>query len=258
MKILGIESASVTASAGLIDGDRVLAEFTTNYQKTHSETLLPMVDEIVRMTETELSSIDGIAVSAGPGSFTGLRIGAATGKGLAFALGKPMIAVPTLEAVAYGCFGSQYLLCPIMDARREEVYTGLYVFEGNELRTVEAHCALPLVEQVRRAEEEAGKLQKEILYLGDGVAVFEEKIRAISARKPIFSPAPVRFQRGVSVAALGEKMLKEGKGVSAKDFQPIYLRKSQAEREREEAGLSVTPDDAYPTLDPINKMKELL
>ena len=257
MKILGIESASVTASAALVDGDHVLAEFTTNYQKTHSETLLPMIDEIVRMTDTELSTLDGIAVSAGPGSFTGLRIGAATGKGLAFALEKPMIAVPTLAAIAYGAFGSSYLLCPLMDARRGEVYTGLFRFDGETLVTVQESTAVPLTEEVRIAEETARALSKEILYLGDGVAVFEAKIREISTLPPHFAPAPVRFQRGVSVAALGERMLAVGQGVSAAEFSPIYLRKSQAEREREEAGLSIAADTDYPTLDPVNKIQEL-
>ena len=135
MKILGIESASLTASAAIWEDDMLTAEYTVNHKKTHSQTLLPMIDEIVRRTETDLKTLDAIAVSGGPGSFTGLRIGSATAKGLGQALDKPLIHVPTLDAMAYEHFGTDRLICPMLDARREQVYCGLYEFH-EEFRVI--------------------------------------------------------------------------------------------------------------------------
>ena len=128
MRILGIESSSLVASVALVTDDVLTAEYTMNFKKTHSQTLLPMLDEIANMLELDLNTIDAIAVAAGPGSFTGLRIGSATGKGLGLALKKPLIHIPTVDAMAYNLYGCPDLICPIMDARRNQVYTGLYRF----------------------------------------------------------------------------------------------------------------------------------
>lgn len=118
MRILGIESSSMVASVAVVTDGVTTAEYTVNFKKTHSQTLLPMIDEVARMLELELSSVDAIAVSGGPGSFTGLRIGSATAKGLGLALDKPLIHVPTVDAMAYNLYGAAALICPIMDARR--------------------------------------------------------------------------------------------------------------------------------------------
>ena len=125
MRILGIESSSLVASAAVVENEVTLAEYTVNYKKTHSQTLLPMIDEMMRLLDMEPSAVDAIAVSGGPGSFTGLRIGSATAKGLGLALKKSLIHVPTLDAMAYGLFGASGLICPMMDARRQQVYTGI-------------------------------------------------------------------------------------------------------------------------------------
>ena len=118
MKILGLDSSGIVASVAIVEDDALIAEYTVNYKKTHSQTLLPMLDEIAKMTELDLNSIDAIAVAAGPGSFTGLRIGSATAKGLGLALKKPLIAIPTVEGLAYNLYDTPGLICPIMDARR--------------------------------------------------------------------------------------------------------------------------------------------
>ena len=118
MKVLAIESSAVTASVAIMTEDTLIAEYTINYKKTHSQTLLPMLDELVKMTELDLDTIDAIAVTAGPGSFTGLRIGSATAKGLGLALKKPLVEIPTVDALAYNLYDSRALICPIMDARR--------------------------------------------------------------------------------------------------------------------------------------------
>jgi tRNA threonylcarbamoyl adenosine modification protein YeaZ/ribosomal-protein-alanine acetyltransferase len=128
MKVLAIDSSGLTATVALVDESQTIAEYTVNYQKTHSQTLLPMIDEIVKMTETDLQTIDAIAVAGGPGSFTGLRIGSATAKGLGLALGKPLVSVPTVDALAYNVYGCRDIICPVMDARRNQAYTGIYTF----------------------------------------------------------------------------------------------------------------------------------
>ncbi|MFQ7395423.1 MAG: tRNA (adenosine(37)-N6)-threonylcarbamoyltransferase complex dimerization subunit type 1 TsaB [Lachnospira eligens] len=125
MRILSIESSAVTASVAILEDDTLVAEYTINHKMTHSQTLLPMIDEIFSMVQLKPDDVDVIAVSKGPGSFTGLRIGAATGKGIALALDKKMVAVPTLAAMAYNLYGDRYI-CPVMDARRN-ICTAEYI-----------------------------------------------------------------------------------------------------------------------------------
>ena len=142
MRILAIDSSGLVATVAVVEQDekavgKTVAEYTINYKKTHSQTLLPMLDEIVRMTELELGSVDAIAVAGGPGSFTGLRIGSATAKGLGLALEKPLIHVPTVDALAYNLCYTDQIVCPIMDARRNQVYTGIYEFEDEKLNIIE-------------------------------------------------------------------------------------------------------------------------
>lgn len=228
MKILGIESSSLVASAALWENDVIVAEYTVNFKKTHSQTLLPMIDEIVSMTDTDLHTIDAIAVSAGPGSFTGLRIGSATAKGLGLALKKPLIHIPTIEAMAYQCFSSQYMVCPIMDARRNQVYTGLYTFSDGMQRVME-----PSALDVRELMEKINTMGKPVLFVGDGIPVYRDQIEKLAAVFCCFAPAFMNRQRGAAVASLGAVYWKEGKIESAAEHQPNYLRKSQAERERE-------------------------
>ena len=228
-KILGIESSSLVASVAILDGDTITAEYTVNHKKTHSQTLLPMLDEIVRMTEQNLEDLDAIAVSGGPGSFTGLRIGSATAKGLGLALEKPLIHVPTLDATAYNLFGASGLICPIMDARRNQVYTGIYRFE-REFETVMDQDAMDMGELI-------GKLNgmgERVIFLGDGVPVYEKQIAEKMTVPYDLAPAHVNRQRAASVAALGAVYFAEGKTETAMEHKPDYLRKSQAEREREE------------------------
>ena len=138
MKILALDSSGLVASVALIQDETLVAEYTMNYKKTHSQTLLPMLDEIKKAVDLDLETLDAIAVAAGPGSFTGLRIGSATAKGLGLALDKPLIPVPTLEALAYNLYDTpeDTLICPIMDARRKQVYTGIYAFKDHCLITV--------------------------------------------------------------------------------------------------------------------------
>lgn len=251
MKILAVESASRTASAAFLSEDGLLGEFTLNNHKTHSETLLPMVDAMLSAAGTGIEEIDAVAVSAGPGSFTGLRIGISLAKGLAFALGKPVVAVPTLDAAAYGFEGSVALLCPLMDARRGEVYAGIYAFENGEFRVIREAFAAPLSVFLAAASEEARKAGRPLLFLGDGLSVYEQAIRETLPDAEIALPH-VKYTRAGNVAALGLKLFREGKAVSPEELSPVYLRMSQAERERLEEGLSVDPVETV-SIEPVNK-----
>lgn len=230
MKVLGIDSSGLVATVAVAEDDNLLAEYTVNYKKTHSQTLLPMLDEIVRMTELDLSTLDAVAVAAGPGSFTGLRIGAATAKGLGLALGKPLVEVPTLEGLAYNLYGTSHLVCPMMDARRSQVYTGIYEFEQEELKALESQTAV----SVQELTEKVNGLGREIIFLGDGVPVYRD-ILCENLKVPYhFAPAHMNKQREGAVAALGLRYLAAGRTVHAREHRPDYLRMSQAERERAE------------------------
>ena len=230
MKILGLDSSGIVASVAIVEDDVLIAEYTVNYKKTHSQTLLPMLDEIAKMTELDLNSIDAIAVAAGPGSFTGLRIGSATAKGLGLALKKPLIAIPTVEGLAYNLYDISGLICPIMDARRKQVYTGIYRFTDHQLKVVEDQMAVPMETVI----EKLNQYGEAVTFLGDGVSVFHELIAEKMTVPYSFAPAHVNKQRAAAVAALGEIYYRQGKTETAMEHVPDYLRVSQAERERAE------------------------
>ena len=173
MKILAIDSSSLVASVAVVEDDIMIAEYTINHKKTHSQTLLPMIDEISKMAEIDLSDVDAIAVSGGPGSFTGLRIGSATAKGLGLVWQKPLIHVPTVDAMAYNLFATDKLICPMMDARRSQTYTGLYEYVDGEFTIVMEQCAIAVEELIDKINE----FGKEVIFLGDGVPVFKDIIK---------------------------------------------------------------------------------
>lgn len=235
MKILAIDSSGLVASAALMEDDNFIAEYTVQYKKTHSQTLLPMVEEICRMVELDLSTVDAIAVAAGPGSFTGLRIGSATAKGLAFALKKPIVPVPTVDGLAYQMYGAADLVCPIMDARRNQVYTGIYEFTPDsdgqfeyDMRVIRQQCAVSFDE----ISATLNGLDRSVIFLGDGVPVFRDRMSE-TLRVP-YRIAPVHRSRqsAAAVAALGCVYFKKGILESGEAHAPVYLRLSQAERER--------------------------
>ncbi|HIV24977.1 MAG TPA: tRNA (adenosine(37)-N6)-threonylcarbamoyltransferase complex dimerization subunit type 1 TsaB [Candidatus Scatomonas pullistercoris] len=228
MKILAIDSSGLVASAAVLEDGLLLAEYTVNYKKTHSQTLLPMIDEISRMLELDLNSLDAIAVAGGPGSFTGLRIGSATAKGLGLALDKPLISVPTVDALAYNFCGTERLICPMMDARRSQVYTGLYRFRGEEFQVVLPQRA----EGVEKMAERLNQMGESVILLGDGAAVYENRLKELLAVPWIMAPAHLNRQRAGAVGALAEKYFAEGRLQTAAEHRPEYLRMSQAERER--------------------------
>ena len=230
MKILGIESSGLTASIAVMDNDIIIAEYTTNFKKTHSETLLPMIAELMERIGMDVNDMDYIGISEGPGSFTGLRIGAATAKGLGLATGKELVSVPTVQALAYNLFGTKGLICPIMDAKRDQVYTGVFEYEGGKLKTVLDTDAIALTELIDKLNE----LGREVVFLGDGVPVYKDIIDNSFKGTHYYAPANMSRQSAAAVCVLAADMIKEGKTVDAAMMRPEYLRLSQAERERNE------------------------
>jgi tRNA threonylcarbamoyladenosine biosynthesis protein TsaB len=230
MMLLALDSSGLVASVAVVTEEGMLAEYTVNYKKTHSQTLLPMLQEIVRMVELELGEVDAIAVAAGPGSFTGLRIGSATAKGLGLAMNKPIVAVPTLDGLAYNLFGTDKLICPMMDARRNQVYTGLYDFEGTSFRIIKQQTAISIEELI----EEINQLGREVIYLGDGVPVYRAILSERMKVPYSFAPVHLSRQRAGAIGALGLELYRKNKLETAAEHEPIYLRLSQAERERAE------------------------
>lgn len=228
MKILAVDSSGLVASVAILEDYNLIAEYTLNYKKTHSQTLLPMVDEIVKMTETDINTIDAIAVAKGPGSFTGLRIGTATVKGLGLALGKPIIGIPTVEGLAMNLYNTKGLICPLMDARRNQVYTGIYRFQNNQLLIVKDQVAVGIEEII----DALNIIGEEVIFLGDGVPVYEEIIEKRAMVPCSFAPAHVNRQRAGAIAVRAVSYLEKGEFVDASVFVPEYLRLSQAERER--------------------------
>lgn len=277
MKILALDSSGLVASVALTEDDNLIAEYTIQYKKTHSQTLLPMLDEIRSMVELDLSTVDAIAVAAGPGSFTGLRIGSATAKGLAFAMEKPIVPVPTLEGLAYQMYGSSDLVCPIMDARRSQVYTGIYEFipkdsekgsiqdsyaqavpcsgtgavssaeqiaeiYGYDMRVIKEQCAVSFDE----IAESLNRLGRQVVFVGDGIPVFRERMAEVMQVPYTLAPAHRNRQSAACIAALGSVYYAQGKVVSGAEHVPEYLRLSQAERERVQAVVTyrrMTPED---------------
>lgn len=230
MKVLALDSSGLVASVAIVMDDELIGEYTINHKKTHSQTLLPMLDEVAKMIELDLNSLDFIAVSAGPGSFTGLRIGSATAKGIALALNKPIVSVPTIDAMAYNLWGCDAQICPIMDARRNQVYTGLYEFEDGNMKTLLPECVLMIDEIIEKINESG----KKTIFLGDGVQIFKDYIKEKINVEYDFAPAQNNKQRASSVATLGMILYEQGKAQDAKEHKPEYLRLSQAERERQE------------------------
>lgn len=229
MKILGIDGSGLVASVAIVEDDNLVGEYTTGYKKTHSQTLLPMLDELSKMVELNLNSIDGIAVAAGPGSFTGLRIASATAKGLGLSLGCPIISVPTVDAIAFNLWGTKGTICPILDARRGQVYTGLYSFtDEGEFQVLKPQVAVDF----REFAEEINNSNGLVTFLGDGVPVFKELIAELIQVPYRFAPAHLNRQHASSVATLGSIYYRQGECETAAEHRPEYLRLSQAERER--------------------------
>lgn len=221
-RILAVDTASRCCSVAVREAGRVAAELSVVSERTHSVHLLRMVREALQLAAVELEQIDGMAVSIGPGSFTGLRIGISTVQGLAFAGGKPCVGVSSLEALASGCLPWPHAIFALMDARKGEVYVGRYREVGGRLERLAPECILPLSEALPPADVPR-------LFVGDGAERHRERIRAALGDLAAFVPPERNFPRAGIVARLAQPVLESGQGVDSGHLAPRYLRQSDAE-----------------------------
>ncbi|HTZ40153.1 MAG TPA: tRNA (adenosine(37)-N6)-threonylcarbamoyltransferase complex dimerization subunit type 1 TsaB [Syntrophales bacterium] len=228
MITLAIDTATKTAGVALLRDETLLVEYFFNLDVNHSETVLPAVHQGLARAGIDVDDVDLFALTLGPGSFTGLRIGASTVKGLAVATGKPVVGVSTLEALAYNAIGYTGLVCPLLDARKGEVYTALY------RRNAEGFLDVVLEEQATTPRLFLSGIEGEILFLGDGLAVSGELIRQRFSQRAHFAPPNLQTIRASSVALLGRWRHGRGEQLDVISFVPRYLRRSEAEIRRAE------------------------
>jgi tRNA threonylcarbamoyladenosine biosynthesis protein TsaB len=229
MKVLAIESSSVVISVAVMDEHRLLAEYILNQERNHSSKLMPMIQEVLDSIPLALKDIDVFAVASGPGSFTGLRIGMATVKGLAQAFNRPTVGIPTLDGLAFNLACVKGLICPIMDARREQVYTSVYRWRGNAPERLEEYSAVAVKDLV----EVLNKWDEPVNFCGDGIFAYRDIIESEMKNRAVFAPSTHALQRASSIAWLALKTALAGDAQSYLELQPFYLRKSQAEQRRE-------------------------
>ena len=228
MIVLGLDSATVAASVAVVNDECLLGEITINTRKNHSQRLLPLIDRLLADTGVELPDLSGLAVTNGPGSFTGLRIGLATAKGLAQVLKLPVTPVCTLDVLANNLLGQPGLICPILDARKSEVYTATYRSGTAGMVRQGAYLAVP-------PEELAAELQitgEPVTFLGDAVAVYQDFFREQLGGQAAFAGPELLAPRAGWVARLGYRLLTDGGGENFHQVKPFYIRLSEAEARR--------------------------
>jgi len=220
--ILGLDTATLVSSVALASGDTLLAELTLQTKKTHSERLMPHIEEILKLAETGKDAIEAIAVSIGPGSFTGLRIGLGTAKALSYALHVPLVGVPTLGAMAFGCPVPGAVLAPTLDAQKGNLYVALYTWRGSEL----VELLPPQVFSLQETIDRLAASQEPLLVMGEAVSLYRDELTAAG----IELAAPhIAMPRAGNVAVLGGRLLKQGVQHDAMSLEPLYIRRSEAE-----------------------------
>jgi len=223
MKVLGIDTSTSCGSVGLMENEEVISEYLLDIPVTHSERLLGAIEFVLREAHCRIEQIEGWVVALGPGSFTGLRIGVSTVKGLAFATGKPVAGVATLDVLASQIAPTSHLICPILNARKQEVYTAFYHYgEGGSLMRQSEYQAI-------RPEDLVRKIKELTIFLGDGVKTYGDFLLSCLPTFAIFPSAPFRVFHGSMVATLGMELLRKGEHLDLSAFSPIYTRPSEAE-----------------------------
>jgi len=228
MKILSIESASVTASCAVAEDENILGEYTLRHKKTHSEKLMPLIEDLMRELKLKIDDIDYIAVSKGPGSYTGLRIGAAIAKSLSFAADIEIVGVPSMKSLAANLYVEDKLIVPVMDARGERVYTGIYRWENNECKEVKDQFPCNIDELMEILKD----YQEPIIFNGDGSINYRDRIEKTLIKKAYFAPEVFNYLKASTLACVAFNMAVRGETVPAETFKPQYLRLSQAERNK--------------------------
>ena len=228
MRILAIETSTMAGSVALSDAGQLVSEYLLNIKVTHSERLLTAIDRVLEDAGIPMNKIDGFALSIGPGSFTGLRIGTSTVKGLAFAAHKPIVGVPTLDAMAENLPFTDHLVCPILDARKKEVYTALYK------RTKEGKMEKLTEDLAIKPKDLTNRIHDKVVFLGDGIDVYQELIKENLGDLAVFAPFHLRLPRASSVAMLGLDEFRRNNTLNLAQFIPRYVRLSEAEEKYNE------------------------
>lgn len=241
MIVLGMNTSTLEGSVALVGEKGLIGEYMLSAGRTHSESLIPTIDFLLRECGLDLPSLSGIAVALGPGSFTGLRIGLATAKGLAMASSIPLLGIPTLEAMARNLPFCSYAICPLISARKGQAYWALYRFDGDRMVRLQQ-------EAVSTPEEIARFIREKTVFVGDGAAEFWSRFQEALGEKAILGPSYVRITRASTVAEMGLERLRRGEQDDPGRLLPIYVRRSEAEIkwgieiEREEADPSIWTD----------------
>ena len=224
MIVLGVETATRVGSVAIVNDEGIIGECTLNVSLNHSERLLPLIDQLLKNTDMPYCSIDGLAVSLGPGSFTGLRIGISTIKGLSLASKKPIVGISTLDGLAHHYPCEETLVCPMVDARKKEVFTALY-------RWSKSFKLQKLTDELAIAPQKLlQKIDDRVMFLGDGSLVYESLIKEGLGSKALFAPSHLRHPRAATIACLGLEELKKGNTMTINNVNPCYIRPSDAER----------------------------
>ncbi len=229
MKILAIDTSGENCSCSIMDDTKVIADYNLSTGTTHSETLLPMIDEMFRFSHLSLEDMDVLACSIGPGSFTGLRIGISTIKGFALSLNKPVVAVPTLLSLAQNVSSFEGLICAVLDAKNDNVYAGIYTAKSGILNKQGDYQTGTIDDLINTLQE----LSQKVIFVGDGSISFKEKIIENLGENAYFAPLHLTHQLSTSVAKIALEKAKNNEFDTADSLMPLYLKKSQAEREAE-------------------------
>jgi len=233
MKILSIDCTATPASCAIIDGKKLVAEFFVNIKLTHSQTLMPMIKQMLESSNSSIADIDGFAIASGPGSFTGVRIGISAVKGLAFADNKPCVGVSSLEAMAFNLKFTDCLICSVMDARRDQLYNANFVAKSGRLLRLCDDRALSiedLILDIAKITESDEYKNMTVFVVGDGTDIFIEKLK-LSVPMAAAAPNQLRYQRASSVAYMAVDLFRSNQTVLPEQLLPVYLRLPQAERE---------------------------
>ena len=226
MRILSIDAATKGLGVAITENDKLIALSCLNVGKTHSQRLLPLLNDLLESGNLSLKDIDMVAVTIGPGSFTGLRIGISSAKAIAYAIGTKIIGVKTLDALAQNCIGYNGIICPILDARRNEVYYGIYDNQGNPLEEISSMEPVKLAEYLKQNYPD-----ENIIFLGDAADIYYESMQEVLADKAVLAPAAKRIFMADSAAFYAAKHSEEA--ITPHELKAFYLRASEAERQRE-------------------------
>lgn len=250
MLLLALETSTTTGSVALVEappqedgsygGEKILAEYTVNLPGTHSERLMPAIDRLLKEASLSIGNIQGIALAWGPGSFTGLRIGISTVKGLAYALRVPVVGVPTLDALAQNIRFAPSLICPVLDARKKEVYAALFRGDG------EGNLQKISEDWVLSPEKLCSRIVEKTVFLGSGIEVYGETFKKNLGSRALFAPPELSLPRAVHVARLGLPKFQAGRTLDLFSFTPVYVRRSEAEihyEAKERKGTDPKPEE---------------